>query len=69
MAHPQFVSLPPENGRFPIQLFKEGVFLPTCSGGWLIVTDRTGAPLQLNPDRCHLDSDPVTQESPKLPRE
>jgi hypothetical protein len=42
-------------------LRKEGVFLTACSGGWLIVT-RTGAPLQLNPNRYRLDSDSVTEE-------
>ena len=33
MGHPGFVSLEPENGRFPIQLLKEGVFFAACSGG------------------------------------
>ena len=64
LPDPEIVSLQPENGRFPIQLLKEGVFLAACSGGWLIVT-RTGAPLQLNPDRCRLNSDSVTEEMSK----
>jgi hypothetical protein len=48
-------------------LLKEGVFLAACSGGWPIVT-RTGAPLQLNPDRCRLDSDSVTEDISKCYR-
>jgi len=42
MAHPGFVSLQPENGRFPIQLLQEGVFLAPCGGGWPILTCGTG---------------------------
>jgi hypothetical protein len=65
MAHPGFVSLQPENGRFPIQLLQEGVFLAPCGGGWPILTCGTGAPLQFNPDRRRLDSDSVTEEISK----